>query len=220
MAEVKKYLDLAGLNTYDDLAKARMTNAVKAVSDSVTAVAGDVTALDTNLDAEITRAKAAEAVAQNAAIAAQNDVDALEATVSGKADKATTLAGYGIADTYTKTETDAAIANAMVSIGTLKRQIVESLPDVSAANVDTIYMVPTSSTIPAEAYIEYMVINGEWEKIGDTTVDLTDYATKSYTDTAEADALAAAKTYTDSEIAALDTTGSITEAEINSIFEE
>lgn len=44
--------------------------------------------------------------AKNAAGAAQGAVDALETTVDGKADKATTLAGYGITDAYTKTETD------------------------------------------------------------------------------------------------------------------
>lgn len=36
----------------------------------------------------------------------KNAVDALETTVDGKANKATTLAGYGITDAYTKTETD------------------------------------------------------------------------------------------------------------------
>ena len=44
--------------------------------------------------------------AKNAAGAAQGAVDALETTVDGKANKATTLAGYGITDAYTKTETD------------------------------------------------------------------------------------------------------------------
>lgn len=43
-----------------------------------------------------------------------NDVPYLVAAdIANKADKATTLAGYGIADAYTKTETDTAIANAM-----------------------------------------------------------------------------------------------------------
>lgn len=44
--------------------------------------------------------------AKKAAGAAQDAVDALETTVDGKANKATTLAGYGITDAYTKTETD------------------------------------------------------------------------------------------------------------------
>lgn len=35
--------------------------------------------------------------------------------VAGKADKATTLAGYGIGDAYTKSEVDAAIASAITT---------------------------------------------------------------------------------------------------------
>ena len=38
---------------------------------------------------------------------------ALLAVINGKADKATTLAGYGIADAYTSAQTDTAIANAI-----------------------------------------------------------------------------------------------------------
>jgi hypothetical protein len=43
-------------------------------------------------------------------------VGTLETTITGKADKATTLAGYGIGDAYTKTETDTAISNAVAAI--------------------------------------------------------------------------------------------------------
>lgn len=49
------------------------------------------------------------AQAKKAGDDAQSDVDALETVVAGKADKATTLAGYGIGDAYTKTEVDEAI---------------------------------------------------------------------------------------------------------------
>ena len=35
--------------------------------------------------------------------------------ISGKADKATTLSGYGIGDAYTKTEVDAAISSAITT---------------------------------------------------------------------------------------------------------
>lgn len=40
----------------------------------------------------------------------------LQNAVSSKADKATTLSGYGITNAYTKTETDAAITNAINAI--------------------------------------------------------------------------------------------------------
>lgn len=41
--------------------------------------------------------------------------DALSAAIGTKADKATTLAGYGIADAYTKTEADQKIADALAA---------------------------------------------------------------------------------------------------------
>lgn len=45
----------------------------------------------------------------------QEAADALTAAVGNKADKATTLAGYGIADAYTKTEVDTKISDAVKS---------------------------------------------------------------------------------------------------------
>ena len=60
---------------------------------------------------------AAVSAAQAAADKAQGEVDALEGTVAGKADKATTLAGYGIGDAYTKSETDGLIGGVNSTIG-------------------------------------------------------------------------------------------------------
>lgn len=66
---------------------------------------------ETQVTQQITNVIAAEdgavATAQAAADKAQGEVDALEEVVAGKADSATTLAGYGITDAYTKTEANA-----------------------------------------------------------------------------------------------------------------
>lgn len=106
--------------------------------------------------------------------------------IEKKADKATTLAGYGIADAYTKDETDTAIATAVANAGHLKREVVNTLP---TENIDTntIYMVPVGdgADIFAEnIYNEYMYLNGAWEKIGTTETDLRNYATIDYVDNA------------------------------------
>lgn len=95
--------------------------------------------------------------------------------ISGKADKATTLAGYGIGDAYTKTQIDAAISTAVANAGHLKRSIVTQLPAVSSADANTIYMVKDSSVTSGDSYKEYMLIDGALVQIGDTTVDLSDY---------------------------------------------
>lgn len=122
------------------------------------------------------------------------DVTGLQAALDGKADKATTLAGYGITDAYTKGEADTKIAEAVAAAPHLKRSIVEVLPDAGAADQNTIYMVGTGAGSEDSSYEEYMLINGAFERIGTSDVDLTDYATKAYADQAEADAVSAAAT--------------------------
>ena len=113
------------------------------------------------------------------------DVTDLQTTLDGKADKATTLAGYGIADAYTQTQTDSKIAEAIAAAPHLKREIVEQLPEVGSADANTIYMVPDDGTTsdPGEQtshYNEYMLINGAFELIGTSQVDLSGYATETF----------------------------------------
>lgn len=131
--------------------------------------------------------------------AAETDIDNLE---TGKADKATTLAGYGITDAYTKTETDSAIAAAVADASHLKREIVEALPDAADADENTIYMIAKTGGSGTQQYDEYFLVNGAFEKVGDTTVDLTDYA-KTADVTA---AITASETATKNAYEAADTT--------------
>ena len=113
-------------------------------------------------------------------------VDGLDAALAGKADKAATLEGYGIADAYTKGQTDSKIAEAIAAAPHLKREIVQDLPAVGSADANTIYMVPQGEgTVddPGTAtshYNEYMLINGAFELIGSSQVDLTGYATETF----------------------------------------
>lgn len=116
-----------------------------------------------------------------------NDIAALE---QNKADKATTIAGYGITDAYTKAQIDQKIAE----VDHLQRQVVATLPAVADADPRIIYMVPKADASGDQNYDEYMVIDGKWEKIGDTKVDLTDYALKTEVATAKSEAIAAAAT--------------------------
>lgn len=124
---------------------------------------------------------------------AQNK-SAIEALGLGKADKATTLAGYGIGDAYTKTETDSAIVAAVTNIDHLKRKIVEALPDVSTADANTIYMIfDASSAETNQRYNEYILINGVFELIGTTAVNMQDYVTQDQLTQTQTSILNAAK---------------------------
>ena len=138
-------------------------------------------------------------------------VGAVNELSDGKADKSTTIAGYGITDAYTKTEVDSAITTAVANAEHLKRSIVATLPEVASADTHTIYMVEITGGDGNQKYEEFMLINGAFEKIGDSAVDLTDYATKEYADQAEADA----KAYTDEQLANIT---AIETSEIEALF--
>lgn len=168
-----------------------VTAYAKELADAVAANGYDDTELKTSIG-DLTTLKTTE---KTSVVGAINEV------ADGKADKATTIAGYGITDAYTKTEVDSAITTAVANAEHLKRSIVTVLPEVADADVHTIYMVEITGGDGNQKYEEFMLINGTFEKIGDSAVDLTDYATKGYADQAEADA----KTYADGLNTAMDT---------------
>lgn len=111
---------------------------------------------------------------------AEGDIDALE---SGKADKGTTLAEYGITDAYTSTQTDAKISEAIAASQHLTKIVLEAeedLPEASGAQDNAIYLKPVASGAGNQYYEEFIVIEDKWEKIGDTAVDLSNYATQEW----------------------------------------
>ena len=70
------------------------------------------------------------------------------------------------------------INSQIASAGHLKRTVLgadEELPEVNKADIDTIYMKPYANGVVSDFYEEYMVINGAWEIIGNTFVDLSNY---------------------------------------------
>lgn len=102
---------------------------------------------------------------------------------TSKADVATTLAGYGITDAYTKSEiaglgyqtssdVSSAINSAIAGITGITYEIVQSLP--ASGDPGVIYLLSNSGTSP-NVYDEYIYVNNGFEKIGTTDVDLTNY---------------------------------------------
>ena len=162
LAQAKEYTDtgLAGkANTSHTHTLANITDA------------GDLAAKDqvAEADLESTLAAKINGKADTTALTAlQGKVDTLEGTVATKANAS---------EVYKKGETDSKIAAAVAGASHLKRSIVAALPDAGEADENTIYMVAKEGE-PGEqdGYNEYFVIEGAWEKIGDTVVDLTEYA--------------------------------------------
>jgi len=60
-------------------------------------------------------------------------------------------------------------------------EIVQALPQTGDAQ--TIYMLPKADSAATDVYDEYIYTNNAWEKIGNTQTDLSQYYTKSETDT-------------------------------------
>lgn len=112
----------------------------------------------------------------------RGDIADLKTEVAKKIDAAggTMTGDLTLADgskAASETVVDTKIATAIGSAGHLKRLVVEQLPEVSAADVDTIYMVKDATVSTGDAYKEYMVIDGAFAQIGDTSVNLEPYAT-------------------------------------------
>lgn len=117
--ELKKYTDQAETNaiaTAGTNTDAKITAKVGNLGTPETTVEQYVKAQDAVLDGKIAtltgRLDGLGALAALDEVTESNLNTALAEKIKGKADKATTLAGYGITDAYTKVETDGAISTA------------------------------------------------------------------------------------------------------------
>lgn len=123
---------------------------------------------------------------------------AIDTKVSNKADKANTIAGYGITDAkisngvitlgsttitpltshqpldnyYTKTEVDSRVS----AIPKFAILVVDALPTSDISNT-TIYLLKTGSETN-NLYTEYIYVDSKWETLGTQKMDMSDYLTK------------------------------------------
>jgi hypothetical protein len=122
---------------------------------------------------------------------------AVNTALDGKADKATTLAGYGITDAYNRTEIDGQLktitdnlntkisgADVDTKIATAKTEILEDAAEAAASALeDRVGAIPADTTI--QAYIDTAVGSGgtaSAQAIAQAKQEAID-ASKSYTDT-------------------------------------
>lgn len=145
------------------------------VKNSITRLTQDVTDLGSNINAvkDIVGEKSTEEGVASSGLIGR--VEALE-TQDGVLTSEIGTLKTSLTNVYTKKQTDNAIAAAIAAVDHLSREIVEALPE--NANENVIYMVPRGGGTGQDVYNEYMYINGAWEIIGDTSVDLTGYAKK------------------------------------------
>ena len=118
-------------------------------------------------------------------------VDAVEKTVEGKADKATTLAGYGIEDAYTKPEVEAKLKTITDNVNTkVDASTVDSKIDTAKQEVTNAYTQALKTRIgdiPESTSVKQYIDNA----IGSGGTDVADQIAQ-----AKAEAIEASKAYT------------------------
>lgn len=126
---------------------------------------------------------------------AQSKVDALKNTVDGKADKATTLAGYGIEDAYTKTDIDGKLkvikdnVNTKVDAATVDYKISAAKPGIlseAAQAANEALNTKVGDLGESSTVVDYVK-----RAVGSGGVDITDQIN---------DAIKQSKAYTDEKL--------------------
>ena len=85
---------------------------------------------------------------------------------------------YKKSETYTQSE----VNNLIGAIQQFHYEIVQTLPSTGETNI--MYLVPKVTTETQNVYDEYVYANNNFEKIGDTQIDLSDYVTTTMLNTA------------------------------------
>lgn len=93
---------------------------------------------------------------------------------SNKADKATTLEGYGITDAMTATAIQAAIQAAIAGTGHAVFQKADTVPTAETAEDNVLYLVMNTST---GFYDIYAKVDTEVVRLDDVSINLDDYST-------------------------------------------
>lgn len=138
--------------------------------------------LASRLNAELTpvrnRVKALEDVGAQANVLETVKVNGSVQTITDKTVDIAVPVSVSELTNDSKYQTDTDLAAAIASVDHLKRRIVESADAIDKEAEDAaqyIYMVPKDPADSGDKYDEYMVIDGEVERVGDWTVDLSGY---------------------------------------------
>lgn len=150
------------------MTEAEVQQAISGLTQDVTNLGKDLDAVEAIVGKESTE----EGIASTGLIGRVEALETQDGILAGEID----ALEASLSNVYTKQETDNAIATAIAAVDHLSREIVEALPET--ANENVIYMILRKGGTGQDVYNEYMYINGAWEIIGNTSVDLTDYAKK------------------------------------------
>ena len=125
---------------------------------------------------------------------------AVDEALANKADKATTLAGYGISDAYTKTEVDATIETITNNLNT-KISGADADTKIATAKEEILSEAATASSEALEARVGSIPSDTTVKSYIDTAVGSGGTASAEAIATAKQEAINTSKNYTDDQIA-------------------
>ena len=120
--------------------------------------------------------------------------------LSGKADKATTLSGYGITDAYTKTEIDSTIETITNNLNT-KISSTEADTKIATAKEETLNKAATAASEALEARVGSIPSDTTIKSYVDTAVGSGGTSSAEAIASAKQEAIDTSKSYTDTQIA-------------------
>ena len=171
--ELKSYADQAesdAISTAGSQADSKIAAKVGDLGESATVVQY-VDAKDTALDSKIStltgRLDGLGDLAALDEVTESNLNAALKAKIDGKADKATTLAGYGISDAYTKAQVDGAISTAKGEAISAAATATDSKITNAIGDIGPHTVKEYVTGMGAELYSEINTINSTIEDYGD-----------------------------------------------------
>lgn len=132
------------------------------------------------LDESSTKGSATDSELKETDTKANTSITTLQDLLSQSATAEQSLKDIIASGNLDKYITEPRLQEALAKIKTLKKEVVDTLP--STGQDDVIYLVKDAKGKANNAYLEYLWINGAFELIGSTEVDLTGYAKTSYVD--------------------------------------
>ena len=154
---VKNLADVAKSGSYNDLANKPAIPSIKGLA-TTNEVEKSEARSRAELLVEVSRAKTAEGE--------------LDKSIAKKAD-ATALA----TETQRAKDKERDLEERIAALKSFDVKVVDALPISGISN--TVYLVPSRKSADLNVRDEYLWLDGAWEQIGSTSVDLTDYAKKS-----------------------------------------
>lgn len=169
--------------TNANTAKTNLDASISKAEATKTNLDGSISAANiakTNLDTSTSQGNATDSKLKDTDTKAGTSISTLQDLLNQSATTEKNLKEIIASGELDKYITEPKLQEALAKIKTLKKEVVDTLP--ATGQDDVIYLVKDSKGKANNVYLEYLWINGAFELIGSTEVDLSGYAKTSEVD--------------------------------------